>query len=274
MGFSEAVRVIYRSSLACLALFGVLVHTGAVERPIVQADGDGITPLMRAARDGEVWKIRDLVQSGDINAKDRYGWTALIYAAEKGDLESLSTLLSHSADPNVKDESGNTALMYAAEEGRLDQVNAMLRSSPDINAANDEGLTALNFALRKGRADAAEALRQAGATEHQPASATDLPRPLRPKAEKMDRNARAKHIPSPQYTPDALANKVSGIIRVRVLVDPQGKVQKIRIIAGLPYGLSDEAVRVAQKMTFSPATKRGQPVESWVGVDLSFKAGK
>jgi TonB family protein len=246
-------------------------RTKSKDRAEVGGDEEGVTPLMRAARDGEGWKIHDLLQAVDVNARDAQGWTALIYSAVKGDTEILSALLSGGADPNAKDESGNTALIHAAEEGHLDQVKALLRSSPDVNAVNNDGQTALNLALLKGRIEVADSLRQAGGVEGKQAAAPEQPRPLRPKSEKMDRKPRAKHVPSPEYTREARENKISGIIRVRVLVDASGKVQTVRIISGLPYGLSDEAKRVAYKMTFSPGTRKGQPVEMWVPVDLTFK---
>src|SRR5262249_52744874 len=95
-----------------------------------RTDEDGVTPLMQAARDGERWKLDQLFGSADLNARDAYGWTALMYSTKKGDLSILTSLLAKGANPNVKDETGNTALMFAAEEGNIEQVKALLRTAP------------------------------------------------------------------------------------------------------------------------------------------------
>lgn len=55
-----------------------------------------------------------LIQSGaDVNAKDDFGRTALMYAAKFYNARLVKTLLDHGADPNAMDRSGHSALRYA-----------------------------------------------------------------------------------------------------------------------------------------------------------------
>jgi len=64
--------------------------------------------------------IKYLIQSGaDVNAKDKYGQTALIYAVgnDWGVLEIVKYLAEHGADINVTLESGRTALDIADDGG-------------------------------------------------------------------------------------------------------------------------------------------------------------
>src|SRR5437773_971937 len=55
--------------------------------------------LVDAARDGQTDKIRQLLKDGeDVNEKDHDGKTALIWAAETGNIEILKLMLDANAD--------------------------------------------------------------------------------------------------------------------------------------------------------------------------------
>ncbi|MCX8200116.1 MAG: ankyrin repeat domain-containing protein, partial [Candidatus Micrarchaeota archaeon] len=54
-----------------------------------------------------------ILYKADVNAKDSLGWTALMYAADKGMLEIASQLLDAGANAGIEDKSGNTARTYA-----------------------------------------------------------------------------------------------------------------------------------------------------------------
>jgi TonB family protein len=76
--------------------------------------------------------------------------------------------------------------------------------------------------------------------------------------------------PRPRYTSEARANKTQGEVTVRVLVGVDGLVKDVRVIRGLPDGLTEEAVKVAREVKFKPAMKDGQPVEHWVPLIMTF----
>ena len=72
--------------------------------------------------------IRRLLEEGaDVNAKDRYGGTALMSAARQGNTAIVQMLLDAGADINAKSKSGYTALMKAAEKGHTAVVRAIER---------------------------------------------------------------------------------------------------------------------------------------------------
>ncbi len=77
--------------------------------------------------------------------------------------------------------------------------------------------------------------------------------------------------PRPLYTEEARKNKITGIVRVRVLVGPDGTVKRVSIVGGgLPDGLNEQAISAAYQMRFRPATKSGQSVAYYQTVDIEF----
>lgn len=66
--------------------------------------------------------------------------------------------------------------------------------------------------------------------------------------------------PEKRYTPEALENQTTGVVKLLVRFNPDGTATVIEQISTLPYGLTEEAVRVAEQTRFIPATLNGQPV--------------
>ena len=67
--------------------------------------------------DNNVLKVLELIESGnaEVNAKDEYGVTALMWAAWYNSRQIIGLLLNMGADANLQDIYGRTALMFAAE---------------------------------------------------------------------------------------------------------------------------------------------------------------
>ena len=81
------------------------------------------TRLVDWAGVGWLNKVQECIKNGtDINAKNKWGWTALIKASEKGNLDIVEYLIKKEADVNAIDKNNYTALMYASENGYTDIV--------------------------------------------------------------------------------------------------------------------------------------------------------
>ena len=146
--------------------------------------------LWEAARKGDAAAVQALLDKGaDVNAKFRYGTTALFKAAERGHTEVVKLLLARGADVTVKDTFyGATAMTWALENKHIEVVRALLEKSAEsvdevlvtgvrggdtalVRAALDRGgakaetLTAALDATAgdEKRAEIAEMLRKAGA---------------------------------------------------------------------------------------------------------------
>ena len=63
--------------------------------------------LFRAAKTGDLEEVRRLLRAGvDVNARNEYGYTALIVAASYGHPAVVEVLLEKGANGHAKDESG------------------------------------------------------------------------------------------------------------------------------------------------------------------------
>lgn len=63
------------------------------------------------------------------------------------------------------------------------------------------------------------------------------------------------------------------VLKVRwscVLVAEDGNVNAIRVVRGLPDGLTEQAIAVARLSKFKPAMKDGKPVPYWVVLEINF----
>lgn len=77
--------------------------------------------------------------------------------------------------------------------------------------------------------------------------------------------------PKPSYTKDARRFGVQGYVILRVALSANGKISRVRVVRGLPAGLTENAIRAACKIEFRPALKDGQPVSQWVNVEYVFR---
>lgn len=111
-------------------------------------------------------KVEMLLSGGaDVNAKNRDGWTALMWASWYGHKDVVSLLLANGADVNAKDSNGRTALMWASINGHKDVVSLLIANGADVNAKDKWGQTALMLASYRGHKDIVELLRKYGAKE-------------------------------------------------------------------------------------------------------------
>ena len=103
-------------------------------------NNDHLTPLMIAAYRGHANVIRYLLNKG-ANARARQNQnhprTALIYAVEKGNVNSVRALIRHS-NLNVKDGNGRSALTTAANLQMPNLVRMLVRAGAKPNESTLE----------------------------------------------------------------------------------------------------------------------------------------
>ncbi len=128
-------------------------------------DDWGFTPLMEAAKAGNVPEIKRLLAAGaQIDLEDNYGDTPLMLAAWQCHTSAVLVLLE--ANPSVNKQNqgfGSSALMLATDCSDIDSVKAILSKGADTRLTNKHGFTALMSAVLKNEAAIAKALLDAGA---------------------------------------------------------------------------------------------------------------
>jgi TonB family protein len=73
-----------------------------------------------------------------------------------------------------------------------------------------------------------------------------------------------------QYTQEAKDNKIEGTVILGVVFGVDGQLGEIRVIKGLPHGLTEKAIEATKKIRFEPAVKDGQPVSVRGSIEFSF----
>jgi len=132
-----------------------------LESPFTDGNPRGHTHLIRAALNENLDGINLLLWYGEnVNGQDYDGYTALIYAAAKGNRYMVSILLSApSIDVNIQSNTGQTALIWAATKGYTEIVRALLSApSIDVNIQDSDGHTALIEAAWHGYTEIVRAL--------------------------------------------------------------------------------------------------------------------
>ena len=93
--------------------------------------------------------------------KSPEGVRALFYAIEKSNLVYAQKVLQMNFDANLQHENGYTALAYAAMKGNGRMVELLLRNGADPTVVTKEGDTPVELALRLGHSEVADILKTA-----------------------------------------------------------------------------------------------------------------
>jgi ankyrin repeat protein len=127
--------------------------------------GDGTTALMMAAQRGNVGIIDVLIQKGAIVDKvTTTGTTALMFASLSGKLEAVQALRIAGANVNMQDNKGLSALMVAAARGHGKVVGYIIQHDrAGIDEQDKMGRTAMLHAIEARHQNVIDCLVATGA---------------------------------------------------------------------------------------------------------------
>ncbi|MBN1863907.1 MAG: ankyrin repeat domain-containing protein [Victivallales bacterium] len=116
---------------------------------------EGLTPLMAAAYNGDDGIVALLLDAGaDTELKDISGYTALMYACLQGNYACAKLLVDCGADINARDNDNSTPLMFAVQGDAWNTIVKMLvAEGADPSFAGNHGMSAIDFAIQNGRED-------------------------------------------------------------------------------------------------------------------------
>jgi ankyrin repeat protein len=152
-GGSNAARRLLKSMRSTSQQFDLSSPRALRRRSAVVAQQvASVEALHRAAQLGYVDELSALATSlgADATSDEANRKTALMIAAEEGQLDALSALLRAGADVNASDASGWTALHYAANVPSLRACRRLLAAGADGCKLASSGNTALHYLASKG----------------------------------------------------------------------------------------------------------------------------
>jgi TonB family protein len=79
------------------------------------------------------------------------------------------------------------------------------------------------------------------------------------------------HSAAPEYTEEARQAKLSGTVRLYLLVDKNGNPSHVQVVKGLGMGLDQSAISAVEQYRFEPATENGVPVTVDLYTDVKFQ---
>lgn len=140
----------------------LLSSAPSTSRPAVSRD------LFDACRNGDINKVRRLISTQNVNARDTQGRksTPLHFAAGFGRKDVVEYLLQCGANVHAKDDGGLIPLHNACSFGHAEVVQLLLKHGADPNVRDNWNYTPLHEAAAKGKMDVCTVLLQNGADPH------------------------------------------------------------------------------------------------------------
>jgi TonB family protein len=86
----------------------------------------------------------------------------------------------------------------------------------------------------------------------------------------VTQKARVISKPQPTYTDAARASQTAGTVVLRGIFSASGEVVNIRVVSGLPDGLTERAIGAARQIKFIPPVKDGRFVSMWIQLEYNF----
>jgi protein TonB len=76
----------------------------------------------------------------------------------------------------------------------------------------------------------------------------------------------------PVYPAGALADRVGGVVLLRVLVSEKGEPQRVEVSRGVRADLDEAAVAAVRQWTFEPGRKGNAATAAWMMLAVPFDA--
>jgi hypothetical protein len=117
--------------------------------------------LLDAAENGDLATVTKLLDKGiDINTKDGWSGTPMMYAAANGHTDIVALLLTRGVGINSISRLDRTPLMCAANGGHNETVKYLIEHGADLSMKDREEKTALMLAIERGHASTATIIRE------------------------------------------------------------------------------------------------------------------
>ncbi len=146
------VIVLLGATLLPPNIMAATYDTNIPVKPIEGSESRQLNELLfEAAEKGLTDDVKTLLSEGaSVEARDRFGNTALLLAALSGKYHTVQALIDAGSVVNHQNLIGSTAVYRAAKGGRKRAVKALLAAGADINLPNKKSLTPIIAAAYSG----------------------------------------------------------------------------------------------------------------------------
>ena len=152
------------TSLTIVASYDLIELAELIIKKGTNINGEyGVNPLLKAIEYNKTLNMAKLLVENvsNVNAKENYGWTPLIKAADMNNLERAKFLLDNNADINTTNDRGSTALIVAAIENSIAVAKLLVERGAQITIKDTAQKTALMWAKEKNHTEIVELLENA-----------------------------------------------------------------------------------------------------------------
>jgi protein TonB len=84
------------------------------------------------------------------------------------------------------------------------------------------------------------------------------------------KRAELLHQVAPRYPVEALAENVTGIVKLDAIINREGLIREVKILSGNPL-LTASAVEAVEQWRYRPTLLNGMPVEVIIQIEINFK---
>lgn len=175
----HAVSLGQQDAVASLLNLGADINAAIAppdQKARAYADYAGATPLSLAIQKQYFDIANLLIDKGpELNVKDKYGRSAIIYAIHLGKTDMVALLLSKGADIHTQDNNGNGVIIAAlpklmgfpqSENSRM--FDLLIENGADVNMANNRGETPLIMVINNKEVKNVQSLLRLGADPLRP----------------------------------------------------------------------------------------------------------
>jgi len=133
--------------------------------------------LISETKAGNFARVREFLDNGSDPNEKEYGFSALMFACERGHLDMVRLLVERGADVNAREPGLSLTPLMAASSGKgfsdetqkesrgLEIVDLLVQHGADVNAVGKKGQTAKQFASESGHQRIVKFLEEHGATD-------------------------------------------------------------------------------------------------------------
>ena len=127
----------------------------------IEIDRELVQSFIRAAYNGDISKVVDMVQAGmPVDIDDGDGWTALSAAAFNNQTDVVRYLLNNGANVNKQNRWGVTALYEASRYNYTDVMRILLQDGARKDIKDNASMAPIDIARKLNNKEAVDLLEQ------------------------------------------------------------------------------------------------------------------